>query len=176
MAVEEDNIFIFGQKTSEALFVFIAREVGEGVEQTVVVINIALAEERITARSVEECVEIKINSLVLIGFKLCLEPVKLFVGYKLNKGKIFVCYLAKENEYVAVCFFAGVYKVISVIRNSQNAVGLVVREHAYVDVFFPCFIVEFVFAVVVTLAGEYVEVMLGVIFVKRCVCRIFTLF
>ena len=113
-----NGIFIFGQKTSEAFFVFIAREVGEGVEQTVVIINIALAEERVTARSVEERVEIKINSLVLIGFKLCLEPVKLFVGYKLNKGKIFVCYLAKENEYVAVCFFAGVYKVISVIRNS----------------------------------------------------------
>ena len=106
MAVEEYNVMILLKKLSETSFVLVAFKVRDRIEETPIVVYVALAEERVAFGSIEEGVEIEVNSLVLVFLKHCLKPILLFVSYDLNKRNISVFNLAKENEYIAISFFA----------------------------------------------------------------------
>ena len=167
VTVEENNVLIFLKEISEASLVFISFKIRNCVEQTPVVIDVTLTEERVARGSIEEGVEIEKYSLVLILFKHRLKPILLFIGYKLDKGSVCIADLAEEDKYIAVSFFARIYEVISVVGNIENTGRLIFREYAYIDILFPALVNKFFPAIVITLAGENVEIVLFVILAER---------
>ncbi len=137
VTVKKYNILILFKKFSEASFVLVALEIGNRVEKTPVVIDVAFAEERVALGCVEEGVEIEINSLVLVFLKHRLKPILLLVGYKLNERNICVPDLAEEDENIAVCLVTGINEIISVVGYIEDSLGLVVGKYADINISLP---------------------------------------
>ena len=137
VTVEEYNVMIFFKELSETSFVLVALEIRNCIEKTPVVINVAFTKEGVALWSIEEGMEIEVNSLILVFFKHCFKPILLLVGYNLNERNVCVFNLAEENEYIAVCLFTRVNEVISVISYVKNTCRFVLGKYADIYVCFP---------------------------------------
>ena len=137
VTVEEYNVMIFFKELSETSFVLVALEIRNCIEKTPVVINVAFTKEGVALRSIEEGMEIEVNSLILVFFKHLFKPILLLIVYNLNEQNVFVFNLAEDNEYIAVCLFTRVNEVISVICYVKNTCRFVLGKYADIYVCFP---------------------------------------